>query len=261
MTPTNPVRAFLVDLDGTFYLGNQLLPGAANFLPFLERTGRSALFLTNNSSKNRHAYVKKLAGLGITIQPEQMLTSGEAAARYLQAQAAGARVALFGTPELEQDFREYGFVLDMDVPQYVVLGFDTTITYDKLTRLCDLVRSGLPYIATHPDFNCPTPNGFIPDIGAMIAFVEASTGRRPDIVIGKPNRHILDQASLRLGVPLENVCMIGDRLYTDIAMGQTAPIQTALVLSGETKAHELEASPYKPTYIFENLAEMITFFA
>lgn len=253
LAPLTGVRGFLLDMDGTFYLGDNLLQGAEAFLTHTTAAGLPVQFLTNNSSKNRHAYVHKLAGLGIEVPPEQILTSGEATAQYLHGVAPQARVALFGTPDLELDFREYGFVLDMDSPTHVVLGFDLTIDYAKLTRLCDLVRQRLPYLATHPDANCPIAGGFIPDIGAIIAFVEASTGRRPDTIVGKPNRHIADMAAARIGQPLKALCMVGDRLYTDIAMGQTASIQTALVLSGETKPDDLADSPFVPDYIFENL--------
>ena len=250
------LRGFLMDMDGTFYLGDHLLPGAEAFLSHANAAGLAVLFLTNNSSKNRHAYVRKMAGLGVTVPPEQILTSGEATAQYLRGVAPQARIALFGTPELEADFREYGFALDQEAPTHVVLGFDLTIDYARLTRLCDLVRLGLPYIATHPDFNCPIAGGFIPDIGAIMAFVEASTNRRPDVIVGKPYRHILDMAAARIGQPLETLCMVGDRLYTDIAMGQSTPIRTALVLSGETARADLADSPFVPDYLFENLAEM-----
>lgn len=250
------VRGFLLDMDGTFYLGDHLLPGAEAFLSYTAATGLPVQFLTNNSSKDRHAYVRKMAALGVTVPPEQILTSGEATAQYLHGIAPQAQVALFGTPELEADFREYGFTLDMDTPSHVVLGFDMTIDYAKLTRLCDLVRLGLPYIATHPDYNCPIAGGFIPDIGAIMAFVEASTQRKPDVIVGKPYPHILDMAAARIGHPLETLCMVGDRLYTDIAMGQSTPIRTALVLSGETKRADLAGSPFVPDYVFENLAAL-----
>ncbi len=250
------IRGFLVDMDGTFYLSDHLLPGATAFLDYTRGAGIPVLFLSNNSSRNQMAYVRKIAAMGLAIPPEQFLVSGEATAQYLQTIAPGCTVAVFGTPDLEQTFRACDFTLDMNRPAYVVLGFDTTIDYAKLTRLCDLVRQGLPYIATHPDFNCPVSTGFIPDIGAIMAFVEASTGRRADVVVGKPNRHILDMAAARLGLPIESLCMVGDRLYTDIAMGQAAPIHTALVLSGETKAADLPASPYRPDYVFDDLAAL-----
>ena len=251
------IRGFLVDMDGTFYLSDRLLPGAAAFLDYTLAAGIPVLFLSNNSSRNQMAYVDKIKAMGLNIPPEKFLVSGEATAQYLQTTApAGAAVAVFGTPDLEHTFKTYGFTLDMDHPEYVVLGFDMTIEYARLTRLCDLVRAGLPYIATHPDFNCPVQDGFIPDIGAMMAFVEASTGRRADVVVGKPNHHILDMAAARLGLPLEALCMVGDRLYTDIAMGQASPIHTALVLSGETKAADLPDSPYQPDYVFDDLAAL-----
>jgi HAD superfamily hydrolase (TIGR01450 family) len=250
------IRGFLLDMDGTFYLGNRLLPGAEEFLALTARVGLPVLLLTNNSSRSRDAYVRKIAAMGLQVAPDQILTSGEATARYLQTHAKNARVALFGTPDLEQDFRRFGINLDRDDPDHVVLGFDTTIDYPKLTRLCDLVRQGLPYIATHPDFNCPVAGGFIPDIGAIMALVEASTGRKADIVIGKPNTHILTLAAARLELPLESLCMVGDRLYTDIAMGQDSPIQTVLVLTGETNPADLPGSPFKPDHVFDSLAEL-----
>lgn len=250
------IRAFLLDMDGTLYLGDQLLPGAEAFLDYTAQAGIPVQLLTNNSSRSRDAYGQKLAAMGLRVPPEMILTSGEATALYLQSKAPDARVAVFGTSELEWEFRDYGFMLDMQTPAYVVLGFDKTIDYARLTLLCDLVRAGLPYIATHPDYNCPVVGGFIPDIGAIMAFVKASTGREPDVVIGKPHRPMLDMAATRVGVPLEAMCMVGDRLYTDIAMGQVAPIRTALVLSGETKVTDLSGSPFQPDFIFAHLAEL-----
>ena len=135
------------------------------------------------------------------------------------------------------------------------MGFDTEITYQKLTTLCQLVDKGLPYIATHPDFNCPVDGGFIPDIGAVIAFVEASTGRRPDTIIGKPNKGIAQAVAQRFNLPLESICMVGDRLYTDIALGSCG-VRTALVLCGETSRADLTKSPIQPDYLFENLLEI-----
>jgi HAD superfamily hydrolase (TIGR01450 family) len=161
-----------------------------------------------------------------------------------------------GTPYLEAEFTAHGFTLDDAHPDYAVLGFDTTLTYQKLWKLCDFVRDGLPYIATHPDFNCPTGSGYMPDTGAMIAFVKASTGREPDLVVGKPNRLIVDAAAARLGLPVEALGMIGDRLYTDIALGQSSGILTVLVLSGETHPEDLQGSPFQPDYTFAHLGEV-----
>jgi HAD superfamily hydrolase (TIGR01450 family) len=137
-----------------------------------------------------------------------------------------------------------------------VLGFDTTLTYKKLWKLCDFARAGLPYIATHPDFNCPTETGYMPDIGAMIAFVRAATGREPDLVVGKPNRMIVDAVAQKYGYAIEELAMVGDRLYTDIALGQTSGITTCLVLSGETRPEDVRDSSFQPTYTFDHLGKI-----
>ena len=247
------VRCFLLDMDGTIYLGEKLLAGALEFIDLLHQQGRDYLFLTNNSSKDSQEYVKKLARLGLSVSHEKIMTSGEATAMHGQRQKPGARVYVVGTEALENEFRTRGFVLTDEMPDFAVLGFDTTLTYDKLWKLCDLVRAGMPYIATHPDYNCPTETGFMPDIGAMIAFVKASTEREPDLIVGKPNSLLVEYAAERTGIPATAMCMIGDRLYTDIALGATAGIPTILVLSGETQAHEVSNSPHQPTYIFQDI--------
>lgn len=247
------VRCFLLDMDGTFYLGEQLLEGALRFIDVLNQQGRDFLFLTNNSSKDSQQYVEKITRLGLPISREKVLTSGEATAMYVRDQKPEARVFVVGTAALENEFLAYGFEYSSEQPDFVVLGFDTSLTYDKLWTLCNLVRAGVPYIATHPDFNCPTESGFMPDIGATIAFVKASTGREPDMIVGKPNRLFVQKAAQRVGVPVSDMCMIGDRLYTDIALGHTAGIPTVLVLSGETQQEDLSSSPYQPRYVFLHL--------
>ena len=253
MKTLDQVRGFLLDMDGTFYLGNALLPGAAHFLEVLKTQGKEYLFLTNNSSRHRKSYADKLTRLGLAVPEDRVLTSGEAAALSLKKSHPGSRLYVMGTPELESEFRTAGFKLDETLPDVVVLGFDTTLTYAKLWKLCDLVRAGLPYIATHPDLNCPTENSLMPDIGAMIAFVKASTGREPDEIIGKPNRWMVEAAGQKMGLALEDLGMIGDRLYTDIALGQTSGILTVLVLSGETTAEDAAASIHIPDYTFPHI--------
>jgi 4-nitrophenyl phosphatase len=250
------VRCFLLDMDGTFYLGDQLLEGALRFIDVLRTQGREFLFLTNNSSRDSGQYADKISRLGLSVSREKILTSGEATAMHIQHQKPGARVYVVGTPALEHEFVERGFVLTPEMPDFAVLGFDTTLTYAKLWTLCDLIRARVPYIATHPDYNCPTPTGFMPDVGTMIAFVKAATSREPDLIVGKPNPLFVEKAAERVGVPVSTLCMIGDRLYTDIALGTTAGIPTILVLNGETKADEVPASPYQPDYIFQNLGEV-----
>jgi 4-nitrophenyl phosphatase len=254
--PLTQVRCFLLDMDGTFYLGEQLLDGAREFIDVLRQQGREYLFLTNNSSKDSQQYAEKFSRLGLPISRDKIMTSGEATAMHVQRQNPDARVYVVGTETLENEFRKRGFVLTDEMPEIAVLGFDTTLTYDKMWKLCDLVREGRAYIATHPDYNCPTETGYMPDIGAMIAFVKASTGREPDLIVGKPNSLLVEQAAERMGIPVSAMCMIGDRLYTDIALGATAGIPTILVLSGETQAAEVAGSPYQPNYIFQTIREV-----
>jgi 4-nitrophenyl phosphatase len=256
MNPQNNLsrtRCFLLDMDGTFNLGDCLLDGSLHFIDTLNELGIDYLFLTNNSSKDRRFYAEKVARLGLPVNEDKIFTSGEATSIYLEKEHPSAKVYVVGTPPLEDEFRQHGFHLTDENPELVVLGFDTTLTYQKLWKLCDFIRAGLPYIATHPDFNCPTETGFMPDTGAIIAFVRASTGREPDIVIGKPNRMIVDAVAQKYGYRIEEMAMVGDRLYTDIALGSTSGITTCLVLSGETKKEDLADSQFRPDYIFDNL--------
>ena len=256
MPSPRDIDLFLLDMDGTIYLGDRLFDCTRPFLETLRAQGRRHLFLTNNSSKDRTAYVSKLARLGIAAEPDDVFTSGEATTRLLLGRMPGAAVAVFGMPTLEREFREAGFRLVEREPDVVVLGFDQAFDYAKMTRLCDLVRAGVPYIATHPDFNCPVDGGFIPDIGAVIAYVKASTGREPDEVVGKPHAGIVEAIVSKYGVPRERLCMVGDRLYTDIALGAEAGIATVLVYSGETSREEAAASPHRPTWAFDDLGAL-----
>lgn len=250
------IHCFLLDMDGTLYLGDQLLPGAREFILHLKDKKIQYLYLTNNSSKSASDYQQKLYRMGIKEPIEKILTSGEATRLYLHQIKPGARIFLVGTPALKNEFHADGFNLVESNPDLVVLGFDTTITFKKLSMMCKFLQDGLPYIATHADINCPTENGFIPDIGSMIAFVAAATGRQPDVIIGKPNKFILDAVMIKTGVSLAQIGMIGDRLYTDIAMGKLG-IFTILVLSGETSMEEVRTSHYHPDLIVNDLTDLI----
>jgi len=242
-------------MDGTIYLCDHLLPGAHEFIQLLSSRDIQYFFLTNNSSRSRVDYVEKLKELGLEVSAERILTSGEAAASTLASRGESSRIYLVGTPSLQREFIDHGFELSDEDPDTVVLGFDTTLTYEKLSRLCSLVRKGTPYIATHPDLNCPTANGPIPDIGATIAFVEASTGRAPDEIIGKPFQPMLAVILVRTGLSPAQICMVGDRLYTDVAMGQHG-LRTVLVLSGETQRGDLAGSPHKPDLVVSGIGEL-----
>lgn len=247
------VKCFLLDMDGTFNLGSQIIDGSLDFIDVLKTQDKKFIFLTNNSSKNRSNYAAKITNLGLNVTKDEVFTSGEATTIFLHKKYPDAGVYLVGTSQLISEFREFGIKIRPNHPDIVVLGFDTSLTYKKLWKLCDYVRAGLPYIATHPDLNCPTENGFMPDIGAMIAFVKAASGREPDLIIGKPNRFIVDALAMKLNLSLNEMAMVGDRLYTDIALGKTSGIATCLVLSGETKPSDVASSEFKPDHIFDNL--------
>lgn len=255
MYDVTTAQLFLLDMDGTFYLGDTLLPGALEFLARCRESGRRFAFLTNNSSRGKADYVARLRGFGAPVTEDDIFTSADATLLYLAENHFSRELLLIGTPSLERQFAAAGYTVRAAAPKAVVLGFDTTLTYEKLTALCNAVRAGLPYIATHPDLNCPVADGFIPDIGAVIAFVQAATGRVPDAVIGKPNGYIARAAAQKYGVPLERLCMVGDRLYTDIALGACG-CGTVLVLCGETTPAGLAASDIRPGLVCENLAEL-----
>ena len=257
MKDLKSVKLFLLDMDGTFYLGNQLIDGSLDFIRRVRETGRDFLFLTNNSSHNAAYYVEKLARMGLNIDCSRVMTSGEATCEKLRELHPGKRAFVLGNEFLRQEFREAGIEIDPENPEIVVIGFDTTLDYAKMRAVCDFVRAGLPYIATHPDFNCPTETGFMPDIGAIMAFIEASTGRRPDLVVGKPNSGIVEAALRRTGLKAEELAMVGDRLYTDIETGLRSGMTSILVMSGETTEEMLAASDTVPDLKFGRLADMI----
>ena len=252
----NYVKCFLLDMDGTFYLGDRLIEGSLEFIDRVRATGRDFMFLTNNSSHNASFYVEKLARMGLSIDRSRVMTSGEATCEVLRARYPGRRAFLLGNEYLAEEFREAGIPVDDADPQIVVIGFDTTLTYRKMQAVCDFVRAGLPYIATHPDFNCPTETGFMPDIGAIMAFIEASAGRRPDLIVGKPNTGIVEAVLRRTGLRVDELAMVGDRLYTDIETGLRSGMLSILVMSGETTPAMLAEWGAKPDLVFGRLADM-----
>ncbi len=257
MNRVNNIETFLLDLDGTVYIGDELYPWSMPFFEACERLGKRFVFVTNNSSQNGNHYVKKLRRMGVTITDDQVFTAGQATIFYLKKYNYPKNIYLVGTPALEEEFTAAGFLLTKKDPEVIVLGFDLTLTYEKLERACFHIRRGVPFIATHPDYNCPTPTGPIPDCGSMIALITASTGVKPKI-IGKPHPEMIEAVRTKygLGNP-QTVAMVGDRLYTDIAMGIAAGITTILVLSGETKLEHVAESETQPDLIVENLGEIV----
>lgn len=250
------IRCFALDMDGTVYLGEQWIDGALDFLHRIEETGRSYVFVTNNSSKNAAVYVDKLHRMGLDVGEDKIVTSGQATIWYLQNHFPGKKVFLLGNPLLQEEFAQAGILLEEDHPDVVVTAFDTSLDYRKMCRVCDHVRDGLPYLATHPDYNCPTETGFIPDAGAIHAFIHASAYRYPDRIIGKPNGDIVDYLTNRVNVKREETAMVGDRLYTDIAAGRNNGLKSILVLSGEADMEDVSRSEVLPDMIFDSVKEI-----
>jgi HAD superfamily hydrolase (TIGR01450 family) len=249
--------AFLIDLDGTMYIGDKRVAGAAELFRLLASTNRSYLFLTNNSSAGKNEYRNHLASLGINTTSDRILTSGEATITYLLRNTTYRSVYLLGTPALEEAFRSSGFILDGDEPDCVVVGFDKTFTYAKLKKACCFLFNGKPYFATHPDRTCITAEGLIPDIAALIAAIKAITDRVPK-VIGKPEREIVEIALARLNATAVTTAIIGDQLDTDMVMARKSGTSGVLVLSGETSAEMLQGVPRnKRTFLVaESVAEV-----
>lgn len=252
------IKCFVLDMDGTIYLGNELFDFTQDFLRKVTDTGRKYYFFTNNSSKSQAAYIDKLARLGINIEPEQMMISSHVMIKYLQENHAGQSLSVMGTDSLLAEFRRFDMPLagDGDKPEIVVIGFDTQLTYEKLCKTCDLVRHGAIYYGINPDWNCPVEGGeFIPDCGSMAKLIEASTGRFPEF-FGKPSRHTLDYIIKTTGVKPEEIAIVGDRLYTDIAVAAGSDVNSILVLSGESTLADVDKSSVKPTCVVESLASI-----
>ena len=244
-------------MDGTLYLGDRVLPGAAELICRLRALGGSILFFTNNASHNPSFYYNKLKRMGFDPREGEVLTSGDVTAQFLVRHRKGKTVYAVGTPELEEQLRQYGIALS-EQAEIVVTSFDTTLTYHKLETACRLIRNGAEYLATHPDFNCPTENGFIPDSGAVAAFVTASTGKEP-VYFGKPCRSALEMMCELTGMYPEDTVIFGDRLYTDIALGRRHGVKAVLTLTGETTREAAEnASPAdRPDAVVESMCEVL----
>lgn len=252
------IDLFVLDMDGTFYLGEQMIEGSLDFLAEVKKTGKRAIFFTNNSSKDKKLYVEKLARMGCFVGEQDIMTSGDVTIAFLKKERPGKKVYLVGTPALERSFIQAGIELSGRDEQcdIVVVGFDMTLTYEKLERACTFIRNGAEFVATHPDINCPTENGFIPDCGAFIAAISLSTGVKPRI-LGKPYTETADMVASVYNTEKKHIAFVGDRLYTDVACGVNNGATGILVLSGETRPEDLAVSETRPDFVFDRLSSMV----
>ncbi len=255
------VKLFLFDMDGTLYLGDDLFPFTVPLLEKIKEKGKKYLFITNNSSKSVDAYVQKLANMGIKADENDFLTSSMATARYLSENHCGKKLYVCGTESLKAELRKNGFAVTekREETECIVMGFDTELTFKKLEDVSYMLCTrDIPYIATNPDYVCPTEFGSVPDCGSVCDMIFNATGKRP-FVIGKPSPAMIELAMEKENcVPCETA-VIGDRIYTDIKSGLNAKAKTVLVMSGETTEEILNASKDKPDLVLKDAGEMIEF--
>lgn len=255
----NNIRLFLFDMDGTLYLGDRLFDFTEELLCEIKKTGKRYLFITNNSSKSVNAYVEKLARLGICAEAEDFLTSSQATAYYLKNNHSGKTLYVCGTESLKTELRENGFKIteSTERAECIVMGFDTELTFKKLEDVSKMLCTrDIPYIATNPDYVCPTEFGSVPDCGSVCDMIFNATGKRP-FVIGKPSPLMIKLAAEKENIPLDKTAVVGDRIYTDIKSGLNAGALSVLVMSGETTPEILEASVDKPDIVLESGAEIL----
>ena len=252
-------KLFLLDMDGTIYLDNDLFDGTLDFLSFVKNSGGKYLFVTNNSSKSTDAYVSKLEKIGIDAKEDDFLTSTDATCLYLNNNYKGKKFYVSGTVSFESQLKSAGIITTTETDDDIfgiVMGNDTELTFKKLNDVCKLLTErDLVYIATNPDWVCPTAYGYVPDCGSVAEMIKRATGKSPTF-IGKPKPEMLLLAIEKYGYTKEETLMVGDRVYTDIASGCNAGIDTVLVLSGEGTLEDVKNSDTKPTYIMNDIGEL-----
>lgn len=246
------VKCFILDLDGTVYLGNRILDGSIKFLKELEKDNIEFKFFTNNSSKNTKFYINKIKKMGYNLSDNMMLISNRVIINYIKENMPNKKVFILGNEYLKDDFREANIDVVNDNADIVVVGFDTSLVYENVSKACELIRNGATFLGVNPDFNCPTEDGFIPDCGSICSMITASTGAVPEF-FGKPSHHTLKYIIKDTGFKEDEIAFVGDRLYTDIAIGKDNGSVTILVLSGEAKLEDLAKSEVQPTLIFDSL--------
>ena len=256
-TPLKDKKLFVFDLDGTVYLGKRIFPEAVKLVNRLSESGRKVLFFTNNASSTAEFYLGKLRRAGFEVSDDAVMTSGDVAASFLLTRRPGKRVFLLGTEALKNSMRQRGVGVtdcaDGKSADIVVSSFDTELTFGKLTTACRLLWNGAEYFCTHPDLRCPTDEGYLPDSGAIAAMLTAATGVKP-VFFGKPHPVTMEAITESTGFSKDEICVVGDRLYTDIAFAINSGVTSVLVLTGETDAKTVGKLPdtEMPDYVFEN---------
>jgi len=255
----NKIKLFLMDMDGTVYVGGDKIEGAFETLDTLREKGKTICFVTNNSSRSNNTYVANLAKMDVSITPDEIYTSGEATCEFLNRKHAGKKVFLLATDDVYEEFKSFNIPLTSEDPDIVVICFDTSLTYDKLNLACRFLYQGKLYIATHPDANCPAPISPMPDVGSFIALIQTAIGRSPDVIVGKPNCEMAESILAKYGATRDEIAMVGDRLYTDIMFGINNGFNSVLVLTGETTEAMLAESGISPTLVLPSFKDILEY--
>ena len=250
------VSGYMIDMDGTVYRGNEVIPGAPEFIERLKAKKIPFVFLTNNSAWSRVHYFNKLTKMGFRISIENILTSTTATVTFLKKHRKGRTVYPLGTASFVKEITHSGIRINEDDPDIVLLAFDTSITYEKMNNAYQFLIKGKELIATHPDDLCPTENGYDIDIGPFIRFFESMTGKKAT-VIGKPNPLMVKMAAETMDVSPDGMVMVGDRIYTDMRMAADSGIRSILVLTGEAKMSDLDGSGIIPTETVNSVDEIL----
>lgn len=250
-----PIASSLMDMDGVLIRGTQLIPGADQFIERLRAAGKPFLILTNNSMYTPRDLHARLQRIGLAVQPEELFTSGLATAQFLKQQKPGGTAYVIGEAGLTTALHDAGYVLTDANPDYVVIGETITYSFQRLTQAIRLIMDGARFIATNPDVIGPTETGMVPATGAVAALIAEATGVKPYFV-GKPNPLMMRAALRQIGGHSESSVMIGDRMDTDIIAGTESGMRTVLVLSGVTRAEQVERFPYRPTHVLASVAEI-----
>lgn len=251
-------KLFLFDMDGTIYEEDTIFDGTYQLLDLIEQNGGKYVFITNNSSKSVTDYIEKVNRLGIKAVFDNFFTSAQATIMYLKKNHPGAKVYCQGTRSFVKELTDAGIIVTEEVNddvEIVLVGFDTELTSAKLSKTCKLLQREVLFIATNQDLRCPVSFGFIPDCGSICNMICAATGKKP-IYIGKPEPTMIDIVREKFGYSAEETCVIGDRLYTDIAAGRNAGVMTICVLTGEATKDDIESGHIKPTYTFNSVKDI-----
>lgn len=250
---------YLFDLDGTVYIGDYPLPGAVETIRELLYRGCRCVFLSNKPIEPVTKYQEKLNDMGIPVKKENIFNSSIVMAQYLKGIKEGLRIYLIGEKPLADELIKAGCIITANPleAEYVVVSWDREFNYKKLNDAMQAILNGARFVATHSDRACPVPGGIVPDAAGMIAAIEAVTGKKCEEIVGKPSPWIVRAALNRIGLPKEEVLIVGDRLETDIKMGKLAGIKTALTLTGVTKRVDLKNSDIRPDYILETLTDLL----